>query len=435
MRSIKRIVPTCLLLCSIGGFGQNPQLAAEVSNVYPEIEKLYIDLHQTPELSTLEVKTSEKMASALRGAGFEVTTNVGGHGVVGVLKNGPGPVVMLRTDMDALPVQEQTGLPYASKVRMRDITGDDVPVMHACGHDIHMASWIGTAKIMAAARDRWSGTLILIGQPAEERVIGAKAMLKDGLYTRFPKPDVVVGAHDDAWIPAGKVTVIPGYLLANSDSVNVTIYGKSAHGSAPHASIDPIVIAARTILGFQSLVAREKDPQDPGVVTVGAIHGGTKNNIIPDRVELQLSVRSFTDETRKLLLDGIARIAKSEAASAGAPREPEVKVIESTRATYNDPALAKRLEPVLAAALGAGAIMPGQPVMASEDFSEYVLAGVPGFFLRFGAVNPAKFDEVKGDKTKLPSLHSGLFAPDYPATLKTGMAAEVAMLRELLKKK
>jgi amidohydrolase len=435
MCSIKRLLPTFLLLCCIGARAQNTQLAAEVSRVYPDIEKLYIDLHQTPELSTLEVKTSAKMADALRAAGFEVITGVGGHGVVGVLKNGPGPVVMLRTDMDALPVEEKTGLPYASKVRARDITGDDVPVMHACGHDIHMASWVGTARIMAATRERWSGTLILIGQPAEERVIGAKAMLNDGLYTRFPKPDFAIGAHDDAWLPAGKVTVIPGYLLANSDSINITIFGKSAHGSAPHVSIDPIVIAARSILGFQSLVAREKDPQDPGVVTVGAIHGGTKNNIIPDKVELQLSVRSFTDETRKLLLDGITRIVKAEAMAANAPREPEVKVIESTRATYNDPDLAKRLEPVLASAVGANNVAPGKPVMGSEDFSEYVRAGVPGFFLRVGAVNPAKFDEVHGDITKLPSLHSGLFAPDREPTLRTGIAAEVAILRELMKKK
>ncbi len=432
---MKRMFVSLLLLCSIGAGAQNAQLAGEVNAVYPDIEKLYIDLHQTPELSLLEEKTSAKMAAALRAAGFEVTTGVGKHGVVGVLKNGPGPVVMLRTDMDALPVEEKTGLPYASKVRARDITGDDVPVMHACGHDIHMASWVGTARIMAATRDRWSGTLIMVGQPAEERVVGAKMMLADGLYTRFPKPDFAIGAHDDAWLPAGKVTVIPGYLLANSDSVNVTIYGKGAHGSAPHASIDPIVIAARVILGLQSLVAREKDPQDPGVVTVGSIHGGTKANIIPDKVELQLSVRSFTDETRKLLLDGIARVAKSEAAAAGATREPDVKLIESTHATYNDPALAKRLDPVLASALGAGAIMPGQPVMGSEDFSEYVLAGAPGFFLRVGAVNPAKFDEVKGDKSKLPSLHSALFAPDREPTLKTMMASEVAMLRELMKKK
>jgi len=435
MHSVKRFALPFLLLCSTGALAQNAQLAGEVSAIYPEIEKLYIDLHQTPELSTLEEKTSAKMAAVLRAAGFEVTTGVGGHGVVGVLKNGPGPVVMLRTELDALPVEEKTGLPYASKVRARDITGDDVPVMHACGHDIHMASWAGTARIMAATRDRWSGMLILIAQPAEERVVGAKAMIEDGLFTRFPKPDFAIGMHDDAWVPAGKVTVIPGYLLANADSVNVTIYGKGAHGSAPHASVDPIVIAARAILGFQALVAREKDPQEPGVVTVGAIHGGTKNNIIPDKVELQLSVRSFTDETRKLLLDGIARIVKAEAASAGAPREPEVKVIESTRATYNDPALARRLEPVLAAALGAGNIMPGKPVMASEDFSEYVLAGVPGFFLRAGAVNAAKYDEVKGDITKLPSLHSALFAPEREPTLRTAIASEVAVLRELLKKK
>lgn len=413
----------------------NAQLAAEVNRAYPEIEKLYIDLHQTPELSTLEKNTSAKMAAALRSAGFEVTTNVGGYGVVGVLRNGSGPVVMMRTDMDALPVEEKTGLPYASRVRARDITGDEVPVMHACGHDIHMAAWVGTAQIMAATRDRWSGTLILVGQPAEERVQGAAAMLKDGLYTRFPKPDIAFGVHDDAWLPAGKVGVIAGYALANSDSVNITIYGKGAHGSAPHASIDPIVIAARAILGFQSLVAREKDPQEPGVVTVGAIHGGTKNNIIPDQVQLQLSVRSFTDAVRQQLLDGIARIVRAEAAAAGAPREPEVKLIESTHATYNDPDLAHRLTPVLADALGAENVIQAQPVMASEDFSEYVRAGVPGFFLRTGAVNPAKYDDLHGDKTKLPSLHSALFAPDREPTLETSMAAEVAVLRELLKKK
>src|SRR6266404_651217 len=410
-------------------------LAAEVNRIYPEIEKLYIALHQAPELSLQEEKTSATMANGLRSAGFEVTTNVGGHGVVGILRNGPGPVVMLRTDMDALPVEEKTGLPYASHVRARDITGDDVPVMHACGHDIHMASWMGTARIMAATRDRWSGTLMLIGQPAEERVVGAKAMLKDGLFTRFPKPDIAFGIHDDAWVPAGTVAIVSGYLLANSDSINITIYGKGAHGSAPHAGIDPIVIAARTILGFQSLVAREKDPQEPGVVTVGAIHGGTKNNIIPDQVKLQLSVRSFTDAVRQQLLAGIERIVKAEAAAAGAPREPEVKLIETTHATYNDPALARRMQPALAAALGASNVIEGQPVMGSEDFSEFVRAGVPGFFLRVGAVNPAKYSEVNGDKTKLPSLHSALFAPDREPTLRTSIASEVAVLRELLKKK
>jgi len=434
---VKRIVALCLLAFASAAHAAdavNAQLAAEVSRVYPEVEKLYLDLHQTPELSLQEKNTSAKMAAALRSAGYEVTTNVGGYGVVGILRNGPGPVVMLRTDMDALPVEEKTGLPYASHVRARDITGDDVPVMHACGHDIHMASWVGTARIMAATRDRWSGTRMLSGQPAEERIVGAAAMLKDGLFTRFPKPDIAFGVHDDAWLPAGQVGVIPGYLLANADAVNITIFGRGAHGSAPQASIDPIVIAARAILGFQVLVAREKDPQEPGVVTVGAIHGGTKNNIIPDQVQLQLSVRSFTDAVRQQLLDGIARIVKAEAASAGAPREPEIKLIESTHATYNDPALAHRLTPVLASALGADNVIQAQPVMGSEDFSEYVRAGVPGFFLRVGAVTPATYAELHGDRTKLPSLHSALFAPDREPTLKTSIAAEVAVLRELLKK-
>src|SRR5581483_7288154 len=312
-------------------------LAGEVARIYPEIDKIYLDLHQTPELSTLEVKTSAKMADFLRSAGYEVTAGVGGNGVVGILRNGAGPTVMLRTELDALPVEEKTGAAYASKVRMRDITGDDVAVMHACGHDVHMSSWVGTARIMAATRDRWSGTLIMLAQPAEERVKGASAMLADGLYTRFPRPDFAIALHDDAWLPAGKVGVTPGYLLSNSDAVNITIYGRGAHGSAPQAAIDPIVIAAKSIVGFQALIAREKDPQDPGVVTVGAIHGGTKNNIIPDEVKMQLSVRSFTDETRNLLLSGIERIVKAEAAAAGAPKPPLVELIESTHATYNDP--------------------------------------------------------------------------------------------------
>jgi amidohydrolase len=425
-----------ILLFISAGLAQtgNSALAAEVSRIYPDIEKLYIDLHQTPELSLLEVNTSAKMADALRSAGFEVTTNVGGHGVVGILRNGPGPVIMLRTDMDALPVEEKTGVPYASHVRAKDITGDDVPVMHACGHDIHMASWVGTAKIMSATRDRWSGTLMLIGQPAEERVVGAGMMLKDGLYTRFPKPSIAVGMHDNAWMPAGKVTIVPGYALANSDSVNITIYGRGAHGSAPQASIDPIVIAARSIIGFQSLVAREKDPQEPGVVTVGAIHGGTKNNIIPDQVKLQLSVRSFKDSVREQLLKGIERIVKAEAASAGATKEPLVELIESTHATYNDPDLARRLTPVLAATVGPQNVTQESPLMASEDFSEFVRAGVPGAFIWVGAVEPAKYEAVHGDRTQLPSLHSALFAPDREPTLRTAIAVEVAVLRELMKK-
>ncbi len=433
MRTLTAVVAFGLLYAAPAS-AADLKLAAEINAIYPHVEGLYLDLHQHPELSLEEKETSAKLADILRKFGYEVTTNVGGYGIVALLHNGPGPVIMLRTDMDALPVEEKTGLPYASHVRARDITGDEVPVMHACGHDIHMAAWIGTARLMADTRDRWSGTLMLVGQPAEERIVGARNMLNDGLFTRFPKPAYALAIHDFGWLPAGKVGVVPGFALAASDSVNITIFGKGGHGSAPHTTVDPIVIAARSILGFQSLVAREKDPQEPGVVTVGAIHGGTKNNIIPDDVKLQLSVRSFSPAVRQQLLGGIERIVKAEAASSGAPRQPEVKLIESTGATYNDPELARRLEVVLKPALGAENVTEPRPIMGSEDFSEYVAAGVPGFFLWVGAVNPQKYAAVNGDERKLPSLHSSLFAPDREPTLRTAIAAEVTMLRELLKK-
>ena len=427
-----------ILALAAAAFAQNSApdaaLAAEVSAVYPQVEALYLDLHQSPELSTLEVKTSAKLADALRKLGYEVTDHVGGYGVVGILRNGPGPVIMLRTDMDALPVEEKTGVPYASHVRAQDITGDMVPVMHACGHDIHMSAWIGTATIMAHTRERWSGTLMLIGQPAEERVMGAAAMLKDGLFTRFPKPNVAFGAHDSAVLPAGQVGIVAGPAMASSDSLNITIFGRGGHGASPHTTIDPIVIAARSILAFQTLISREKDPLEPAVVTVGAIHGGTKNNIIPDQVELQLSVRAFTKAVRQQLLQGIERIVDAEAAAANAPRKPEIKLIESTKALVNDPDLVARLVPVLARELGAAAIAKFKPFTASEDFSEYVDAGVPGFFLNVGGVPQAKFDAAQGDPAKLPSLHSSLWAPDYNPTLHTFIAAEVAVLRDLLRK-
>ena len=306
--------------------------------------------------------------------------------------------------------------------------------MHACWHDVHMAAWMGTAGIMAGSRDRWHGTLILIGQPAEERVLGAKAMLNDGLFTRFPRPNFALAVHDDANLPAGVVGYHAGPILTNSDAVTITIFGRGGHGARPETTVDPIVIAARSILGFQSLVAREKDPQDPGVVTVGAIHAGTKNNIIPDDALLQLSIRSFTPQVREQLLSGVERIVKAEAASAGATKAPEVKVIESTRATYNDPDLSRRMLAVLKQQMGNDSVVEGKPVMGSEDFSEFVAAGVPGFFLWAGAVNQAEWDAVKGDITRLPSLHSAQFQPDPEPTLKSAITAEVIMLRELLKK-
>ncbi|HXO29435.1 MAG TPA: amidohydrolase, partial [Thermoanaerobaculia bacterium] len=321
--SVPTLAAAAVLLCLAGaGSAATPALD-------PDLVAFYVDLHRNPELSMHEEKTAAKLAERLRRLGFEVTTGVGGTGVVGVLRNGAGPTVMLRTELDALPVEEKTGLPYASTVKARNDAGLEVPVMHACGHDVHMTVWVGTAARMVQERARWHGTLVLIAQPAEEVVKGAKAMLADGLYSRFPKPDYVVALHDSPKLPAGKLGYTPGYILASSDSVDVTIYGKGGHGAAPQTTVDPVVIAARTVLALQTIVSRENDPQQPVVVTVGSIHGGTKHNIIPDEVKLQLTVRAFNRQVRQHVLDSIGRIARAEAAAANAPREPEVTIVES----------------------------------------------------------------------------------------------------------
>src|SRR5271169_35514 len=357
----------------------NASLASEVNAVYPQVQKLYVDLHEHPELSLHEVNTAAKLAARLRELGYEVTEKVGGTGVVGILRNGTGPAVMLRTELDALPVEEKTGLTYASTVHTKDDAGHDVPVMHACGHDVHMAAWVGTATIMAQTRKDWHGTLVLVAQPAEERGMGAKNMVTDGLFTRFPKPDVGIALHTGNTLPAGKVGFTPEYAASNADTVNITIYGKGGHGASPDTTVDPIVIAARVILTLQTIVSREIKPGQAAVITVGYIQGGTKNNIIPDEVHLGLTVRSFTPEVRKHLLAAIERVAKAEAQAADAPKPPLVQVTESTDALYNDPQLADRLGRVLSQALGAGNFQKSPPEMVSEDYSAYVEAGVPLF--------------------------------------------------------
>jgi len=406
----------------------------QVDALYPQIRALYEDLHRHPELSLHEEKTAARMADQLRQLGFQVTTNVGGTGVVGVLKNGSGPTVMVRAELDALPVLEKTGVAYASHVTAQNDQGIEVPVMHACGHDLHMSVAIGTASLLAQNKDRWHGTFIFVGQPAEERIVGATAMLKDGLYTRFPKPDVVFAIHDSALQPAGKVAFTPGYAASNADSVDVTIFGKGGHGSAPQLTIDPIVIAARTILSWQTIVSREISPQDPAVVTVGTIHGGTKNNIIPDDVKLQLTVRSYKDEVRKHLLSAIERIADAEAAAAGAEKKPAVEVVESVNAVYNDPALTQRLVAALEPVLGKSNVVQAPPIMASDDFAEYARAGVPSVMLNLGAVNPARFEAAHKGGEILPGLHSSGFVPDPELSLKTGILVETSAVLELLAK-
>ena len=405
---------------------------AQIDGIYPQVEALYEDLHRNPELSYHEEKTAATIADQLRKLGFTVTTGVGGTGVVGILKNGAGPTVMIRAELDALPVPEKTGLTYASHVTTHDDRGVEVPVMHACGHDLHMSIGMGTATLLAQNKSRWRGTFIYVGQPAEERIGGAKAMLKDGLFTRFPKPDFALAVHDSNEYPSGTIAYTPGFSAANSDSVDVTIFGVGGHGSRPQATVDPIVLAARTIVSWQTIVAREIDPQDPAVITVGSIHGGTKHNIIPDEVHLQLTVRSYKDDVRKHLLAAIERIADAEAASANAPKKPMVQVTESVGAVYNDPQLNERLVGVLKQVLGENNVVKGHPIMGSDDFAEYRQFGVPSAMLALGAVEPAKFAAAQKTGENLPGPHSPFFAPDREPSLKTGIEAETAAVLELL---
>ncbi len=411
---------------------QEPR-SKEVEAVYPEAHELYVEIHQNPELSGHETQTAAKLAAQLRGLGYDVTEHVGGTGIVATLKNGAGATVMLRTELDALPVEEKTGLAYASKVHAKDDAGHEVPVMHACGHDLHMASLFATAEVMAHSQKTWHGTLMLVGQPAEETIGGAKAMLADGLFTRFPKPDFAVAMHVGNLLPAGTVGIVPGVYNTNADSLRITIYGKGGHGAAPQTTIDPIVIAARTILTLQTIPAREVKPGDLAIVTVGYVRAGTKNNVIPDSAELGLTVRTNKTEVRKQVLAAIARIVNAEAAAGGAAKTPLIERYESTDLVYNDPALAERLKPALEAALGKDHVVMEDPIPASEDFSYYVQQGVPGFYFSLGGADPKKLAEAKAAGTSLPSNHSSLFAPDVDPALHTGIAAEIAVLRELMK--
>src|ERR1051325_9158095 len=332
-----KLLSLFLIALIVPVFAQDTKLAKDVESVYPDMHALYLDLHQSPELSFHETQTAAKLAVRLRNLGFDVTEHVGETGIVAILKNGAGPTVMLRTELDALPVEEKTGLSYASKVKTKDNSGREVSVMHACGHDIHMASFTGAATIMAHSKDTWHGTLMLIGQPAEETISGARKMIDEGLMTRFPKPDVAVALHVGNWLPAGKVGTGSGYQSSNADSLRITIYGKGGHGSMPNSTVDPIVIAARTVVSLQTIVSREVKPGEVAVVTVGYIQAGTKNNIIPDQAELGLTVRTYKPEIRKQILAAIERICKAEADASGTPRAPQIERFEFTDSTYNEP--------------------------------------------------------------------------------------------------
>jgi hippurate hydrolase len=396
-----------------------------------ELVEIYRHFHAHPELSFMEKETAARLAKDLLAVGAEVTEEVGGTGVVGILKNGSGKTVLLRTDLDALPVTEQTGLAYASQVKV-ELDGLPTGVMHACGHDIHITNLIAAARWLSAHKDQWKGTLIFLGQPAEERGGGAKKMLDDGLFTRFPKPDYCLALHCDAELATGKVGVRGGYALANVDSVDITLIGKGGHGAYPHATIDPIVMAAQLVISLQTIVSREIKPIEPCVITVGSIHGGTKHNIIGNDCHLQITVRSYTDEVRKQLHDAIVRRAKAVAAGAGAP-EPKVVFSEGTPAMFNDEKLAVRLREVFAKQFGAANVDDPEPSMGGEDFSQYGRAGVPILMFRLGTLEPARLERMRRLGQTPPSLHSPLYYPDAEATLLTGVQATVAATLELLK--
>jgi len=400
----------------------------EITALEPELEALYKDLHQHPELAFHERRTAEALASRVKALGFEVATGIGQTGIVAIMRNGPGPVVMLRTELDALPVEERTGLSFASKVTTQDASGATVSVAHACGHDLHMAGWYGTAKIMAHRRGSWHGTLMLVGQPAEEAGDGAKAMLADGLFTRFPKPDYAIGMHDEPTLPAGQVGFHAGYFRAAFDLLEVTIHGRGGHGARPQTTVDPIVIAARSVLGLQTIVSRETDPLSPAVVTVGAIHGGTVGNIIPDEVRMLITVRSYESKVRANILASIKRQLDAEAMAAGAPLMPSIKNLSSTDAVYNDPAVTARLVAAVRRELGPDSAVEMRESMTSEDFSQYGRAGVSSVLLHIGAVSPAALASGK----PLPDLHSPEWAPELEPTLRSMVKAEVIMLMELL---
>ena len=432
-----RVVVCLLGLCLVAS-GTSTAQAAESPATWSkahldELVALYIDLHQAPELSKHEVATGQRIGAELTKAGVEATTGVGGTGVVGILKNGPGPIVMVRTDLDALPVTEQTGLPYASKVIVHDEQRNEVGVMHACGHDIHMTSLVGVARYLASHRDEWSGTVMFIGQPAEERGAGARAMLEDGLFTRFPKPDYALALHVDSSMPTGKIGFRPGPNMANVDSVDITLKGRGGHGAYPHMTVDPVVMAAYLIVDLQSIVAREIGPTDPAVITVGSIHGGAKHNVIGDTCHLQLTVRSYTDEVRKHLLGAIRRKSLAVAQSFRAP-EPVIALSEGTPALSNDPALVERVVPTFRRVLGDENVLPAEQTMGGEDFSEYGRAGVPIFMYRLGSVEQERLDRFRQLGVDPPTLHSPLYYPEPRETLRVGVTTMAAAVLDLLPK-
>lgn len=419
---------------------QADDLTKAIADDLPSLMEIYRDLHSHPELSGEEVRTAAKLAAEARRLGFDVTEKVGGTGVVAVMKNGEGPTVLLRADMDGLPLEEKTGLPFASTVKAKTRQGNETYVMHACGHDTHMTGWVATARQLAARKDEWAGTLVMILQPAEETREGALAMLEDGLYTRFPKPDYALAFHDAAGAPAGYIGYAPGFALANVDSVDIRVKGVGGHGAYPHTTKDPIVLASRIVGALQTLVSRETDPQDPAVVTVGSFQAGSKHNIISDEALLLLTVRSYGDETRAKLLDGIERIARGEAITAGMPedRMPVVTLrkAEFTPATYNSPEFSVEMAKLFESRFGKDRVVQSKPVMGGEDFSRYRRAdeNIKSMIFWVGGVPMAEYQAAQTDGTKLPSLHSAFWAPEAKKVIQTGAEALTAATLQIMKK-
>jgi amidohydrolase len=428
----------CSLHAGWGADQLRTQVVSRAAEIYPTLEPLYKHFHSHPELSLQEENTSKRLADELEQLGLAVSRGIGGYGIVALLKNGAGPTILVRTDMDALPITEQTAAPYASTVKTTD-KGNSVGVMHACGHDMHMTVFLGVAQVLTRLKDSWRGTLVMIAQPAEEQVQGAKAMLADGLFTRFPKPDYCVALHCASDMPAGYVGLTEGYALANVDSVDILIRGVSGHGAWPHKTKDPVVLAAQTILALQTIVSRETDPTQPAVVTVGSIHGGSKHNIISDEVKLQLTLRSYSDEVRKHTIEAIKRITRGLAQAAGLPedRYPIVTIAdESSPATYNNPELARRIMSVFKTWFGEDRVISTKPIMGAEDFGLYGRTEdkIPICLFWLGTVDAQRFKEHQRTGEPLPALHSSKFLPAIEPTFKTGVAATTAVVLDLLAK-
>lgn len=411
-----------------------------INNQLESAKRTYVDLHQNPELSLMEFETSKKMAAKLEELGFEVTTGVGGNGVVGVFKNGSGKTILLRTDMDALPIEEKTGLTFASKIMTTDFEGKSAPAMHACGHDLHMTTWLGTLKTLIELKKYWKGTIVAIAQPAEEVSGGSNAMIADGLFTRFPKPDYALAYHVSAELPAGTIGYYPGAIFAGVNSIDIHVFGKGGHGAMPHTTIDPVVLASRIVLDIQTIVSREINPVHPAVVTVGSIHGGTKHNIIPDQVDMQLTVRFFSDETYQKIIDGLQRITKGIAISAGLEEEKWPLVQASNQFTppvVNNAALVMKATQSMKNLLGENNVIQVEPLTVGEDFGKYgrTEEQIPIALFWLGGVNQLKYQESIENGSSLPGLHNAAFFPDFEPTFKTGVSAMTSTMIQLFNEK